>query len=161
MSDAHHIRELETRCNLLEQALLIQEKRVWSQDMLKRLEKGTFMGAADAAQKKQTRELLEGNLRVAVEALDRLAMELGYDSTSVMRLLDPEFVYGAPGTEVGPHLRDQLEKVDARERESGRAHVNALMRDLKTRHDAFLGEVQERVQRDVDLHSIFSSLVTG
>lgn len=159
MSDAQHIRELEARCTLLEQALLIQEKRVWSQDMLEGLEKGSFMAGSSEQDKQQTRDLLEGNLRVAREVLDRLAEELGYDRTSVLRLLDPEFVYGAPGTEIGDRLREQLELVDARERESGTAHVSALMRDLKTRHDAFLSDVQEQVKRDVDLHSIFSSLV--
>jgi len=159
MSDAQHIRELEARCTLLEQALLIQEKRVWSQDMLEHLEKGTFMPGSSDEAKQQTRDLLEGNLRVALEILDRLANELGYDRTSVLRLLDPEFVYGAPGTEIGDRLREQLELVDARERESGTAHLSALMRDLKTRHDAFLSDVQEQVKRDVDLHAIFSSLV--
>ena len=34
-ADERHIRELEARCTLLERAFLIQEKRVWSQDMLK------------------------------------------------------------------------------------------------------------------------------
>ncbi len=159
MSDAQHIRELEARCTLLEQALLIQEKRVWSQDMLKNLEKGSFMPGASDEAKRQTRNLLGGNLRVALEILDRLANELGYERTSVLRLLDPEFVYGAPGTEIGDRLREQLELVDARERESGTAHLSALMRDLKTRHDAFLSDVQEQVKRDVDLHAIFSSLV--
>jgi hypothetical protein len=159
MSDAQHIRELEARCTLLEQALLIQEKRVWSQDMLEHLEKGTFMPGSSDEAKQKTRDLLEGNLRVALEILDRVAEELGYERTSVLRLLDPEFVYGAPGTEIGDRLREQLELVDARERESGTAHLSALMRDLKTRHDAFLSDVQEQVKRDVNLHAIFSSLV--
>ena len=159
MSDAQHIREIEARCTLLEQALLIQEKRVWSQHMLEQLEKGTFMPGASAPAKQQTRDLLDGNLRVALEILDRLAENLGYDRTSVFRLLVPEFVYGAPGTEVGEQLRQQLELVDARERESGTAHLGALMRDLKTRHDEFLVGVQEQVKKDVDLHAIFASLV--
>ncbi|MGE0708078.1 MAG: hypothetical protein AB7N76_17285 [Planctomycetota bacterium] len=161
MSDARHIEELERRCRLLEQVVLIQEKRVWSQDMLKMLEQGKFMAGADAAAKASTRQLLEGNLRCSTEILDRLALELGYESRSVFKLLDPEFVYGAPGQDVGEELRRQLERVDAREREAGTSHLSALLRDLKTRHDAFLGEVQEHVQQDVELHSVFSSLVKG
>jgi hypothetical protein len=161
MSDARHIEEIERRCNLLEQVVLIQEKRVWSQDMLKELEQGHFMPGADAQAKTRTRQLLEGNLRVSMEILDRLAVDLGYENRSVFKLLDPEFVYGAPGTEVGDELRTQLERVDTREREAGTSHLSALMRDLKTRHDAFLGDVQERVREDVDLHAIFSQLVNG
>lgn len=159
MSDARHIRELETRCALLEQVCLIQEKRVWSQDMLKELEQGHFMKGADDASKQRTRSLLEGNLRVSTEILDRLAVDLGYESRSVFKLLDPEFVYGAPGAEVGEKLRSELETIDAREREAGTSHLSAMMRDLKTRHDEFLSEVQRRVQDDVELHSIFASLV--
>lgn len=159
-ADERHIRELEARCTLLERAFLIQEKRVWSQDMLKKLEQGNFMTGASAEDKARTRDLLEGNLRVSKEILDGLAGELGYEGASVFKLLDPEFVYGAPGREVGEQLTRQLELVDARERESGRSHLAGMLRDMKSRHDAFLGEVQKEVQRDVELHAIFSSLVT-
>lgn len=160
MTDARHIRELEARCALLEQALLIQEKRVWSQDMLAELERGNFMGGASVEEKERTQRLLEGNLRVAREFLDRIAQDLGYESPTVFRLLEPEFVYGAPGREVGEKLTRQLELIDSRERESGTSHISSMLRELKTRHDEFLHEVQEHVQRDVELHSIFAELVS-
>lgn len=159
--DQQHIRELEYRCRLLEQVVLIQEKRVWSQEMIKKLEQGGFMAGAGEPEKAQTRNLLEGNLRVAKEILDRLAQELGYERPSVFKLLDPEFVYGAPGQEVGEQLTRQLEIVDAREREGGTSHLREMMRELKTRHDDFLGDVQEQVHQDVELHAIFASLVVG
>jgi hypothetical protein len=157
--DARHIRELEARCVLLEQGFLLQEKRVWSQDMLKKLEEGTFMASASPAEKERTKGLLEGNLRVSKELLDRTAQELGYESPTVFKLLEPEFVYGAPGTDVGEKLTEQLRQIDAREREAGTSHLSSMLRDLKTRHDAFLSEVQAQVQRDVELHDVFASLV--
>lgn len=158
-NDARHIRELETRCSYLEQAFLVQEKRVWSQTMLKQLERGTFMGDATPEARASTQALLEGNLRVAREVLDRLARDLGYEQPTVFRLLDPEFVYGAPGPNVGPALTQQLERLDAREREQGTSHLACLLRDLKTRHDEFLAELSSEVRRDVDLHTLMSDLV--
>lgn len=156
--DDRHIRELEARCLLLERAFLIQEKRVWSQNVLEKLERGEFMPGATAPEKARTRELLEGNLRVAQEVLDRLALDLGYDAPSIYRLIDPEFVYGAPDEKVPRRLREQLERVEAREREAGRSHLSAMFRDLKGRHDEFLREVQQQVQDDVKLHTLFSDL---
>ena len=158
MSDARHIRELEARCQTLERAFLVQEKRVWSLNMLKRLEEGSFLREAPATERQQTQELLAGNLRVAQEVLDDLARELGYESPSVFRLLDPEFVYGAPGPEVGPELTEQLERVDAREREAGTSHVSGMLRELKTRHDAFLSELAARVREDVNLQALLLSM---
>lgn len=158
--DTRHIRELEQRCFFLEQALLIQEKRVWSQDMLKKLKRKTFMAGSTDEEKERTQRLLEGNLRVAREVLDRLACDLGYERPTVFKLLEPEFVYGAPGTDVGEKLTEQLRQIDAREREAGTSHVSSMLRELKTRHDEFLREVQEAVQRDVQLHAIFAELVT-
>ena len=157
--DQRHIRELETRCAFLEQVALIQEKRVWSQDMLRELKAETFMAGATPAEKERTQRLLEGNLRVALEFLDNLARDLGYERPTVFKLLEPEFVYGAPGREVGEQLTRQLELIDAREREAGTSHISSMLRELKTRHDEFLREVQEHVQRDVDLHKIFEELV--
>ena len=156
--DARHIKELEARCQLLEQAFLVQEKRGWSQDMLDKLAKGQFMAKASDADKARTRQLLRGNLRVSTEILDRLAVELGYERTSVFQLLDPEFVYGAPGDEIPDALTEQLEGVDARERESGCAHLMAMFRELKSRHDEFLRDVQDHVRRDVELHDIFEAM---
>jgi len=156
--DARHIQEIEERCRLLEQAFLIQEKRVWSQGTLKRLEQGEFMAGATPAEKNRTRQLLEGNLRVSREILDRLATELGYERPSVFKLLDPEFVYGAPGEEIPEALSEQLQRIDALERESGCSHLKAMSRELKTRHDEFLSDVQRQVRDDVDLHAIFEAM---
>ena len=76
----------------------------------------------------------------------------------VFQLLDPEFVYGAPGDEIPDALTEQLEGVDARERESGCAHLMAMFRELKSRHDEFLRDVQDHVRRDVELHDIFEAM---
>lgn len=159
-NDRRHIRELEERCNLLEKAMLVQEKRVWSQSMLKKLKRKTFMAGATDEEKQRTQRLLEGNLRVAMEVLDRLAQDLGYESPTVFKLLEPEFVYGAPGTDVGEKLTKQLEMIDSREREAGTSHLSSMLRELKTRHDEFLGEVQGLVKRDVELNAVFAQLVT-
>lgn len=156
--DARHIRELELRCALLEKAFLIQEKRVWSQDMLKKLEQGSFMQGAREAEKSRARSLLTGNLRVARELLDALAEDLGYEGQSAIKLLDPEFVYGAPKEELSAGLTEQLRRLDAREQESGSAHIQAMFRDLKVRHDDYLREVQQQVRRDVELHAIFEAM---
>lgn len=159
--DARHIREIEERCALLEQAFLIQEKRVWSQDMLKKLEKGEFMASAGDSERARTRALLEGNLRVSKEILDHLARDLGYEGASAFKLVDPEFVYGASGEELSAGLDEQLRRLDARERESGCAHIRAMFRDLKVRHDEFLREVQQQVRQDVELHAIFAAMAEG
>lgn len=156
--DARHIHELETRCRLLEQAFLVQQKRVWSLEMLDRLERRRVMTAASDAERAATRRLLEGNLRVAQEELDRIARELGYERPTVFRLLDPEFVYGAPGKEVGAALTRALEAIDAREREAGTSHLSCMLRDLKSRHDPFLRALAEQVRQDVELHALLAEI---
>ncbi len=126
--------------------------------MLRKLDTGEFMAQATDEEKAQTRQLLRGNLRVGKEILDNLAHELGYESPTVFKLLDPEFVYGASGEEIPDVLVDQLQKVDARERESGCSHLRSMFRELKTRHDEFLVDVQQQVRKDVELHALFDAL---
>ncbi len=159
--DARHIRELETRCRLLEQAFLLQQKRVWSLEMLEQLERGRAMANASKEERGATRQLLEGNLRVAKEELDRVANDLGYENPSVFKLIDPEFVYGAPSKEVSASLRRELEAIDAREREAGTSHLSCMLRELKSRHDDFLEAVAELVRKDVELHAVWASLSVG
>ncbi len=72
---------------LLERALLIQEKRIWSQAQLKLLDEGLYKANVPANEKARTRELLLSNLRVSKEVLDRLALDLGYESPTIRKLL--------------------------------------------------------------------------
>jgi hypothetical protein len=158
--DARRVRELEQMCTLLERAILLQEKRIWSQLTLKLLDKGDFMAGASTAERGRTREVLEANLRVASEVLDDVALDLGYETPTVFKVLDPEHGgYGGAREGVPERLTEQLERIDARERESGSSHMRAMFRDLTARHDEFLSGVQEQVRHDVDLNAQLSSLV--
>lgn len=140
---------------LLERALLVQEKRVWSQAQLKLLDDGLYKANASPEEKARTRELLESNLRVAKEVLDRLARELGYESTGVRRILTERDA----SAELPRALEGELDRVDAREREAGLAHMRSMFRELTRRHDEFLGDVQEQVRADMSLHAGLSALM--
>ena len=159
--DARRVRELEQMCALLERAVLLQEKRIWSQLTLKLLDRGDFMAGASTTERGRTREVLEANLRVASEILDDVALDLGYEAPTVFKVLDPDQGgYGATrDTAVPERLTEQLERIDARERESGSSHVRAMFRDLTRRHDEFLSTVQEQVRHDVELNAQLSALV--
>lgn len=150
--DARRVRELEEMCMLLERALLIQEKRIWSQAQLKLLDEGLYKANAPAPEKARTREHLLSNLRVSKEVLDRLALELGYESPTVRKLL------GDHGEELPGALEGVLDRLDAREREAGLSHLRSMFRELTRRHDEFLGRVQEQVREDVLLQEQLSSL---
>lgn len=152
--DARRVRELEEMCMLLERALLIQEKRVWSQAQLRLLDEGLYKGKASAEEKQRTRDHLESNLRVSKEVLDRLALELGYESPTVRKLVDRD-----GHAELPRALEGALDRVDAREREAGLAHMRTMFRELTLRHDPFLGEVQEQVREDMALQAGLSALL--
>jgi hypothetical protein len=150
--DVRRIRELEEMCMLLERALLIQEKRIWSQAQLKLLDDGLYKANAPAAEKAKTREHLLSNLRVSKEVLDRLALDLGYESPTVRKLL------GDNEEELPGALEGVLDRIDAREREAGLSHLRSMFRELNRRHDEFLGSVQEQVREDVLLQEQMSAL---
>ena len=137
---------------LLERALLIQEKRIWSQAQLKLLEDGLYKANAPADEKARTRDLLLSNLRVSKEVLDRLALDLGYESTGVRKLLDDD--HEMPGA-----LESALDRLDAREREAGLAHMRGMFRELTKRHDEFLSLVQEQIREDQALQAGFSAMM--
>ncbi len=153
--DARRIRELEMMCMLLEQMLLVQEKRVWSQQTLKQLEEEQRVKGSTATELRRAREFLESNLRVGREALDRLAHELGYEDTSVRKLLQGD---GFSAPEVPAALDSRFDTIDAREREAGTSHLKAMFRDLTRRHDAFLSALAESVKDDVQLNASFSAM---
>lgn len=142
---------------LLERAFLIQQKRVWSFEMLDKLARGQILAKGLPEQRDRMRACLEGNLRTAKVVLDDIAKELGYRST-IHKLLDPCFVYGAPGEEVPRVLIDQLDRVEAQERESGTVHFSAMVRELQVEQEGFLADVQERVREDVDLQAILAGM---
>jgi hypothetical protein len=150
--DARRVRELEEMCMLLERALLIQEKRVWSQAQLKLLEDGLYKANVPADEKARTRELLLSNLRVSKEVLDRLALDLGYESPTVRKLLDGD-------DEVSGALETALDRIDAQERETGLSHMRSMFRELTKRHDDFLSGVQEQVREDHALQAGLSALM--
>jgi hypothetical protein len=154
--DARRIRELEMMCMLLEQMLLVQEKRVWSQQTLKLLEEERRTKGSSTEEQRRARDFLESNLRVARESLDRLAHDLGYEDTSVRKVLQGEGFSG--GQEVPASLDSRFDTIDAREREAGTSHLKAMYRDLTRRHDAFLAALAEQVKDDVQLNASFSAM---
>lgn len=137
---------------LLERALLIQEKRIWSQAQLRLLDGGLYKANAPADEKTRTRELLESNLRVGKEVLDRLALDLGYDTPTVRKILG-DHEDGALGA-----LEGVFDRIDAREREAGLSHLRSMFRELTRRHDEFLGAVQEQVREDHQLQAGLSAM---
>jgi hypothetical protein len=147
----------EELLELLERAFLIQQKRVWSFEMLEKLERGQVLSKGTKEQRDRMRACLEGNLRTAKTVLDEIAHQLGYTST-IHKLLDPQFVYGAPGPEVPQVLLDQLSRVETQERESGTQHLAAMVRELQVEHEAFLADVHERIREDVDLQAILAGM---
>lgn len=147
----------EELLELLERAFLIQQKRVWSFEMLEKLERGQILSKGTKEQRDRMRACLEGNLRTAKVVLDEIAKQLGYTST-IHKLLDPCFVYGAPGPEVPKPLLDSLSRVETQERESGTKHFCAMVRELQVEHEAFLADVQERIREDVDLQAILAGM---
>lgn len=156
---ARRVRDLEAWCVLLERAVLVQEKRVWSQATLALLEEGRIMAGATPAEKTRSRRLLEANLRVARESLDHLAAELGYEPRGVLASLSPGAAWGEAGpaddeTE-SPALRRQLLRIVAHEREAGSAHMRTMLRELTARHDEFLGDLAQQVRDDAALHDAF------
>jgi hypothetical protein len=140
-------------CMLLERALLIQEKRIWSQAQLKLLDDGLYKANVPADEKTRTREHLLSNLRVSKEVLDRLALDLGYESPTVRKLLAEKDADDLPDA-----LEGVLDRIDAREREAGLSHLRSMFRELTRRHDEFLGTVQEQVREDVLLQEQMSAL---
>lgn len=138
---------------LLERALLIQEKRIWSQAQLKLLDDGLYKANAPVEERTRTRELLESNLRVAKEVLDRLALDLGYESPTVRKILGERDDRELPGA-----LEGALDRIDAREREAGLSHLRSMFRELTRRHDEFLGGVQEQVREDHQLQAGLSAM---
>lgn len=153
--DARRIRELEEMCMLLERAVLVQEKRIWSQAQLKLLDDGLYKAKASDEEKARTREQLESNLRVSKEILDRLALELGYETPTVRKILTEKDA----SAELPRALEGALDRVDAREREAGLAHMRCMFRELTRRHDDFLGDVQEQVRADMSLHAGLSAFM--
>jgi hypothetical protein len=142
---------------LLERAYLVQQKRVWSLEMLAKLERRTILGAATEDARGKMREFLEGNLRIAKVVLDEIAKELGY-SSPISKILDPTFVIGARGESVSNKVLEKLEHVDSNEREAGTQHYSAMMRELLVTHEGFLEDVQSRVKEDVMMQKLLEAM---
>lgn len=140
---------------LLERAVLIQEKRIWSHAQLKLLDDGLYKAKATPEEKARTREHLESNLRIGKEVLDHLALELGYESPTVRKILTER----DGSAELPRVLEGELDRLDAREREAGLAHMRSMFRELTRRHDDFLGDVQEQVRADIELQAGLSALM--
>lgn len=142
---------------LLERAFLVQQKRVWSLEMLDKLSRGQILALSQPEQRDKMRACLEANLRTAKVVLDDLARELGYEST-IRKILDPCFVYGAPGEEVPQVLLDLLDRIETQEREAGTQHFAAMVRELQVEQEPFLEDVMARVREDANLHALLAGL---
>jgi hypothetical protein len=153
--DGRRIHELEMMCQLLEKALLVQEKRVWSEQTLKQLEEEQRVRGSTDTELRRARDFLQSNIRVARELLDRVAADLGYENGGVRKVLAAD---GGEAPDVGHHLDRTLDGIDAREREAGVSHMKAMFRELTRRHDSFLAEVAEQVKDDVALNQSLSAM---
>jgi hypothetical protein len=142
---------------LHERAYLVQQKRVWSLEMLAKLESRRILGTATDEARDKMREFLGGNLRIAKVVLDEIAKELGYSSPT-RKILDPTFVLGARGEAVSNKVLEKLDHVDSAQREEGTQHYAAMMRELLVTHEGFLEDVQSRVQEDVAMQKILDGM---
>jgi hypothetical protein len=147
MADQEYVREL------LERAFLVQQKRVWSLEMLDKLGRRQVLAKGTDAQRDALRKTLEANLRISKVVLDEIAKELGYEST-LRKLLDPKFVIGAPGEEVPQVVLDKIDSADTQAREAGSQHYSAMVRELLVEHEDFLAFVQARVCHELDLEAV-------
>src|SRR5581483_4991692 len=114
---------------LLERAFLVQQKRVWSLEMLAKLERKQILGTASDDAREKMRGFLEGNLRIAKYVIDEIAKELGY-SSPIRKILDPTFVLGARGETVPTNVLEKLDRVDSTQKEAGTDHYASMMREL-------------------------------
>lgn len=148
MADETYLREL------LERAFLVQQKRVWSLEMLDKLSRKHVLAKATDEQRDGLRRSLEANLRISKVVLDEIAKELGYHS-QMRKLLDPQFVMGARGEgDVPAATLERLDRVDAQQREAGAQHYAAMVRELLVEQEAFLADVQARVHDELDLEAV-------
>src|SRR4051794_22794205 len=124
MADETYLREM------LERAFLVQQKRVWSLEMLDKLSRRQILAKGTDEQRDTLRRSLEANLRISKVVLDEIAKELGYESV-MRKLLDPQFVMGARGEgDVTAATLERLDRVDAQQREAGAQHYAAMVREL-------------------------------
>jgi hypothetical protein len=141
-------------CELLERAFLLQQKRLWSLETLLRIERGQLLAHAPTEHRAETRRTLEGNLRVALESLDDVAREIGYES-SAGKLLDPTFVVGAPDFDPNAEI---IERIDALESESGIRHHSAMRRELSVQHAGYFEHIQSKVRADVEFYRQYDGI---
>jgi len=142
---------------LLERAFLVQQKRVWSLEMLAKLERKQILGTASDDAREKMRGFLEGNLRIAKYVIDEIAKELGY-SSPIRKILDPTFVLGARGETVPTNVLEKLDRVDSTQKEAGTDHYASMMRELLVTHEGFLEDVQTRVHEDVAMQEILDGM---
>jgi len=135
---------------LLERALILQQKRVWSLEMLRRIEGGALLSEAPVEERERTIAQLEGSLRVSRECLNEVAGNAGY-SVTIERMFDPAFVLGMQERDLGPSLERAFDDLRSRERESGTEALVAMLRELRVSHEPYLEDVERRVREDVDL----------
>src|SRR5581483_2152569 len=64
---------------LLERAFLVQQKRVWSLEMLDKLARKQVLAKGTDEQREKLRRSLDANLRISKVVLDEIAKELGYE----------------------------------------------------------------------------------
>jgi hypothetical protein len=147
----------EYLCELLERAFLVQQKRVWSLEMLDKLARKQVLAKGTDEQRDLLRRSLEANLRVSKVVLDEIAKELGYEST-IRKLLDPQFVIGAPGEEIPQVTLDKLDSADTKEREAGAQHYASMIRELLVEHEGFLAFVQARVCHELDVEAVLQGM---
>jgi hypothetical protein len=142
---------------LLERAFLVQQKRVWSLEMLDKLARKQVLAKGTDEQRDTLRKSLEANLRISKVVLDEIAKELGYEST-IRKLLDPRFVMGAPGEEISQQTLDKFDRADTKEREAGAQHYASMIRELLVEHEGFLAFVQGRVCQELDMEAVLQGM---
>ncbi|MDF1664777.1 MAG: hypothetical protein P1V97_23660 [Planctomycetota bacterium] len=151
---------------LYERAFLLQQKRIWALETLRKIEHGQLLAEAPAATKTELVNHLQSHLRVAKECLNKVAENAGFES-SAAKLMDPSFVLGFSGKPMTATLETIIEQIDMAEQEAGIHNFASMCRELAVRHEPFFEDVHEKIRKDVEFYQAFqwvgddSSSVSG
>lgn len=139
---------------LYERAFLLQQKRIWALETLRKIEHGQLLTEAPEPAKTELVNHLQSHLRVAKECLNKVAEDAGFES-SAAKLMDPSFVLGFSGKPMTGTLEKIIEQIDMSEQEAGIHNFASMCRELAVRHEPFFEDVHEKILKDVEFYRAF------
>lgn len=139
---------------LYERAFLLQQKRIWALETLRKVERGQILSEAPEAAKTDLVNHLQSHLRIAKECLNKVADEAGYES-SAGKLMDPSFVLGFSGKPMTATLEKIIEQIDMSEQEAGIHNFASMCRELAVRHEPYFEDVHEKILKDLEFYKAF------